>query len=84
MSLGTAVITSNTTSLPEVGGDAVCYVEPTNLTELTETFAKLMDVQLRDRLKAKSHKQAEKFSWKKTATEVLEIYGEVLQMPSRN
>lgn len=83
MSLGAAIITSNTTSLPEVGGDAVYYVNPHNLSKLTEAFAKLMNPKLRDQLKTKSCKQATLFSWSKTADRVLQIYQEVLQMPSR-
>ena len=84
MSLGAAVITSNTTSLPEVGGDAVYYVAPTKIDEITAAFSKLSDRAIRDRFKKKSILQANKFSWSKTAQKVLEIYREVLQMPSRN
>ena len=82
MSLGAAVITSNIASLPEVGGDAVYYVDPTNISEITAAFCKLNDRAIRDRLKEKSITQAKKFSWSKTAKKIIKIYREVLQMPS--
>jgi len=38
MSLGAAVIASNTTSLPEVGGDAVFNINPISQNEIVEGF----------------------------------------------
>jgi glycosyltransferase involved in cell wall biosynthesis len=82
MSLGAAVITSNTTSLPEVGGDAVLYVNPTNQAELVEKFAMLRDGELRSKLKTLGRTRSQNFSWSKTASEVLEVYEKVLHMNS--
>ncbi|BAY93867.1 MULTISPECIES: glycosyltransferase family 4 protein [unclassified Tolypothrix] len=83
MSLGTAVLTSHTTSLPEVGGDAVLYVDPTNEADILAGFIKLDDDKLREILKANSPTQASKFSWRKAAKEVMQAYTEVLNMPKK-
>jgi len=83
MSFGAAVISSNTTSLPEVGGDAVLYVDPANEIEILEAFEKLMDGELRACLKYKSEKQSKNFSWAKTAHQILQAYVDVLKMPKQ-
>jgi len=78
MSFGAPVITSNTTSLPEVGGDAVLYVNPFKEIEIVEAFDKLMNDDLRTSLKEKGQKQAKQFSWAKTAEQVLQLYKDAL------
>lgn len=83
MSLGTAVLTSNTTSLPEVGGDAVLYVDPTSEADILAGFIKLNDDKFREILKANSQTQASKFSWRKAAKEVMQAYTDVLNMPKK-
>jgi glycosyltransferase involved in cell wall biosynthesis len=80
MSFGAPVITSNTTSLPEVGGDAVLYVNPLQEIEIVEAFEKLMNDDLRACLKEKSQQQSKQFSWSKTAQQVLQSYLDVLKM----
>ncbi|MDZ7962345.1 MAG: glycosyltransferase family 1 protein [Aulosira sp. DedQUE10] len=83
MSLGTAVLTSNTTSLPEVGGGAVLYVDPTNEADILAGFTKLNDGKLREILKVNAQTQASKFSWMKAATQVTQAYIDVLNMPKK-
>lgn len=83
MNLGAAIITSNTTSLPEVGGDAVLYVNPIDEIDLTKAFGKMMDEQFRNSLKVNGRKRAENFSWVKNATQVLQSYHDVIKMPPR-
>jgi glycosyltransferase involved in cell wall biosynthesis len=83
MSFGAAVISSNTTSLPEVGGNAVLYVDPANEIEILEAFEKLRDSNLRNYLREKSKQQSKQFSWPKTAEQVLQAYVDVLKMPKR-
>jgi glycosyltransferase involved in cell wall biosynthesis len=80
MSLGAAVITSNTTSLPEVGRDAVLYVNPTNQNEIAEGFAMLNSDELRSKLKVLGQKQSQKFSWEQTASQVLAVYKKLLDI----
>lgn len=74
-SCGCPVIASNSTSIPEVGGDAALYVDPRSVTEIAETVAHLCnDPVLQSDLKARGLERARKFSWEKVARETLEIY----------
>lgn len=68
MYAGIPVICSNTTSMPEVGGDAVLYVEPGNVRQIAKAMAKIAsDSDLRDELIALGFTQKQNFSWNKTA-----------------
>jgi len=85
LSLGAAVVTSNTTSLPEVAGDAACYVDPLQEEEIAAALAKLTnDEGYRMNLKRLSKGQAGKFSWKRCASEILDVYRDVLRLPKRD
>lgn len=68
MDCGLPVITSNTTSLPEVGGDAVLIVDPYNPHEIARAMMKVIDdPKLRDDMIKKGYEQAKKFTWDKSA-----------------
>lgn len=68
MNAGVPVICSNTTSLPEVGGDAVLYVDPFSLSQIKDAMIRIFqEKELRDSLIEKGFVQKEKFSWDKTA-----------------
>jgi len=68
MNAGVPVICSNTTSLPEVGGDAVLYTDPFALNQIRDAMVRVsQDRELRETLIAKGFRQKEKFSWDKTA-----------------
>ncbi len=74
MACGAAVITSNVSSLPEVGGDAVLYVNPNSVADLAEKMETICNNQdLRDSLKEKSINQAAKFSWEKFSREFVNL-----------
>lgn len=74
MQRGCPVITSNVSSLPEAGGDAALYVNPEDVNDIAEKISKLItDKNLREDLIAKGKKQAEKFSWNKSAKETFHI-----------
>lgn len=82
MSLGAAVIASNTTSLPEVAGDAAHYIDPFDEQDIAGAFDKLgRESGYRQGLKQRAVIQARKFSWEKSAAEVLKIYKEVMHLP---
>jgi glycosyltransferase involved in cell wall biosynthesis len=71
------VITSNTSSMPEVAGDAALLIDPTSVNEIKNAMSKLLkDKKLRDSLVKKGIKQAAKFSWDKTAKETIKVYNE--------
>ncbi|MFW5823253.1 MAG: glycosyltransferase family 4 protein [Tangfeifania sp.] len=68
MSAGVPVICSNTTSLPEVGGNAVLYADPVKTEQVTEAMLKISeDEDLRKSLIEKGFNQKKKFSWDETA-----------------
>lgn len=78
MASGTPVVTSNISSLPEAVGDAAVLVNPENVFEIARGIRDvLIDPDLRARLVAKGKEQAARFSWERTAREVIEIYEEV-------
>ncbi len=69
MSAGLPVICSNTTSMPEVGGDAVLYADPFNVEQIAQAMEKVAaNPQLRDELIIKGFEQKNKFSWDQTSS----------------
>lgn len=70
MACGTPVICSNTSSLPEVVGEAALTVNPLDVAALAEAIrCVLNDAGLRTALIAKGYEQVKKFSWEKAAQE---------------
>lgn len=68
MSAGTPVVTSSTSSLPEVVGDAAICVDPTHTQEIADAIEQVLgNEQLRNELVEKGHRQVELFSWEKSA-----------------
>lgn len=79
MTLGSPVITSNTSSLPEVAGDAALYVDPHNYYELARMMLKVLkNPDLRQEMIKRGRRRADKFSWRNTALETLSVYKSVL------
>ena len=75
MACGTPVITSNTTSLPEVVGDAALSVDPTDADRLTEAMATILsNDSLREELRLKGLSRASEFSWARCADLTARIY----------
>ena len=78
MASGTVVVTSNVSSLPEAVNDAAMLVNPENVFDIARGIREvLLDPELRAKLVAKGKEQAARFSWERTAREVLEVYEEV-------
>ena len=79
MASGTPVVTSNTSSLPEVAGDAALMVSPIDVDGLAGAmFRVLSDENLRKELIEKGLERASKFSWEETAARTVQAYNEVL------
>ncbi|RHJ87761.1 glycosyltransferase family 1 protein [Parabacteroides sp. AM08-6] len=75
MACGTPVITSNTSSMPEIGGEKALLVTPTDEREIAEKLILLEnDKILRQEQIRYGLKQSQQFSWKKTALNLLSIY----------
>lgn len=75
LACGTPVVTSNIASLPEVGGKAAVYCDPYDIPSITRAIEKVLTLSKAEynKLKHESVKQAQKFSWEKTARETLRI-----------
>lgn len=80
MSVGKAVICSDTTSMPEVGGKAVEYCNPQETDSIEAAIAHVIDdKEYRNKLEAQALKQAALFSYSRAAHETLEIYHQFLK-----
>jgi glycosyltransferase involved in cell wall biosynthesis len=78
MAAGAACLTSNVSSLPEVGGDAVRYVEPTSVGAIAATLAELLESEPeRRRLGELARERARSFSWERTAGEIVHHFHRV-------
>lgn len=80
MQYGCPVITSNVSSLPEAGGEAAMYFDPTSVDDIAHKIDKVVgDKGLREEMKKKGFVHIKKFSWKKSAEEVLSILEKEVQ-----
>lgn len=80
MKLGCPVVTSNVSSLPEAGGDAVLYVDPEDVSDITDKLDQVAsDPRLRKTMIEKGHRQVQKFSWEKSAKETLAVLEQVVK-----
>ena len=68
----TPVACSNTSSLPEVAGDAAIYFDPYNIEQMAKVITEA--IKNRQKLVELGTKQLAKFSWDKCAKETLEVY----------
>ena len=75
MACGCPVITSNTSSMPEVAGDAALLVDPCVVDDIEDAICKLTnDPALCAELSAKGIQRASEFSWRRTAQQTLDVY----------
>ncbi len=80
MACKTPVITSDTSSMPEVSGGAALLVDPTQTEEITAAIHSLLNSpEKRSELIAKGVQRAAEFSWKNTAHQALKMYQTVLR-----
>lgn len=79
MRCGTPVITSNSSSLPEVVGDAALLVDPRDETAIADRILQLyQSPQLRTTLAQKSLQRAQDFSWKRCVDQTINVYHQAL------
>jgi len=79
MACGTPVITSNTSSMPEIADDAAFIIDPFKTEDITEAiFTLLKNTEHREKLIEKGYKRSSKFTWKVMAENVHKIYMEIL------
>lgn len=78
MACGTPVITSNTSSMPEVAGDAALLIDPTQPDTLAAAISELLTNDTRRaELRDKGLRRVQEFSWSKTARQIKRIYEQV-------
>lgn len=79
MAAGTPVACSQTSSLPELGGEAARYFDPYNVEEMAEALAQILrDQDLRREMKRQGLAQAARFSWERAARETMALYEAVM------
>lgn len=79
MRCGVPVVSSNTSSLPEMVGAGGILLSPTDAKGWVRALTSLMtDASLRREYAAKGQKQAKRFSWERTARETIAVYERVL------
>ena len=79
MACGAPVVCSNTSSLPEIAGDAALLVDPLDTDAITAALRRVLsEPELSATLRTRGHAQAAKFSWERAAQETVAVYERVL------
>ena len=82
MSLGAAVVCSNTSSLPEVTGDAALHTNPWDEYAIQSSMAKLQaGPGVRATLRERGRRRASEFSWERSARQILALYDQCIKLP---
>jgi glycosyltransferase involved in cell wall biosynthesis len=80
MACGAPVLTSNVSSLPEVGGDAAEYVDPESSEKIFNSLERIIgNKKMLGEMSKKSLAQSKKFSWNKNAIETHKLYEKILE-----
>ena len=78
MACGTPVITSNTSSMPEIAGVDAALVDPLDSASITDMMLKLEnDMDYYDKIRDYGLNRVKLFSWRRTAESLLALYEEV-------
>lgn len=78
MASGTPVITSNSSSLPEVAGEAAIITDPMDYKEISRSIERILnDSELRENMINEGIKQADKFNWDESAEKLKKLYYDV-------
>lgn len=84
MQFGAPTLTSTSTSLPEVAGNAAILLAPEDTEAWAQAMLRLARNKLeRDSLKVAALEQSGRFDWKRSATDLLQLYEEALVTPKR-
>ena len=75
MATGCPIVTSNTSSMPEVAGDAALYVDPTDASSIRTAMSRLLhDRELRRGLRQRGISRVQQFTWSAVAQQTLAVY----------
>ena len=81
MACGTPVIAAKASCLPEIGGDACLYFEPSNAEALTNAMRRVsIEESLRRTLRIRGLLRAAQFTWERNASETLKTYRDALAL----
>jgi glycosyltransferase involved in cell wall biosynthesis len=81
MACRTPVICSNTSSLPEVAGDAALLIDPTDVDQIAGAITRVLtDSALSEQMRVRGEAQAARFSWERTAEETLAVYHQLVDL----
>ena len=67
------MVTSNVSSMPEVGGDAVVYIDPFSIDSIKKGMVEASNKENFIKYRNKGLVQAEKFSWEKSAKIIWDV-----------
>jgi glycosyltransferase involved in cell wall biosynthesis len=82
MAAGTPVVTSQTSSLPEVVGDAALLVDPFSPQDIAEKIELALKPEVAARMVENGYNQVQRFSWQQVGEHMLSIYSEILAQDS--
>ena len=82
LACGLPVAASNTSSVPEVGGDYTIYFDPRNVTEMADALYQTLQAPMDHESKQERYEYASSFSWKKTALATLDAFRSAGGLPA--
>lgn len=81
MQYGTPLLTSNTSSMPEVAGDAGVLVNPLSIESISSALERMLsDDGLIELLRFNALERAQQFSWKKCAEQAMDVFREAIEL----
>lgn len=83
LACGLPVASSNTSSLPEVGGEFAIYFDPSNINEMADGLYRALQAPLDYQSRLARYEYSRKFSWRKTALATLDAFEECLKETER-
>jgi glycosyltransferase involved in cell wall biosynthesis len=84
MQFGAATLTTTSSSVPEVAGDAAILLDPMDIESWTQAMLRIAaNRNERDALSLAAVEQAGRFDWRRSATALLQLYDEALASPKR-
>lgn len=84
LACGLPVASSNTSSLPEVGGELAVYFDPYNIDEMADSLYRALQAPMDCLSRLKRYEYSRSFSWQKTALATLQAFAECVQGPPAN
>jgi glycosyltransferase involved in cell wall biosynthesis len=83
MACGTPIACANSTSLPEVAGDAAVFFDPLDVAAMADAIAGVLtDEALAESLRARGFARVANYTWDQTAQKTVAVYREVLSQAS--